>query len=200
MVVTEPVSGPADGVLVLHHAQGLTEGVRAFAERLREAGHTVHTPDLYDGRTFATLDDGVGYAQDVGLAEIQERGVRAAATLPAGLVYIGFSLGVLPAQRLAQTRGGARGAVLLEACVPPAEFGGAWPASVPVQIHGMDADPFFAGEGDIDAARTLAKEADGELFVYRGDRHLFTDSSLPSYDPAAAALVITRVLEFLSGR
>jgi dienelactone hydrolase len=188
-------------VLLLHHAQGLTEGVRALADKLRQAGHTVHTPDLYDGKTFATLDEGMAYAQQVGFGEILERGARAAEELPAELVYIGISLGVMPAQRLAQTRAGARGAVLLEACVPPSEFGGSWPAAVPVQVHGMDADPFFAGEGDIDAARALVKEADdGELFVYPGDRHLFTDSSLKTYDAGAAALVTDRVLDFLAGR
>ncbi|GIH03297.1 dienelactone hydrolase [Rhizocola hellebori] len=186
-------------VLLLHHAQGLTEGMVAFADRLREAGHTVHTPDMYDGNTFSTLDDGIGYAREVGFGEVQQRGVRAADSLPAELVYIGVSLGVMPAQLLAQTRAGARGAVLLEACIPPSEFGGAWPAGVPVQVHGMDADPFFAKEGDLDAARALVKETDSaELFVYPGDRHLFTDSSLPSYDPAAAALVTERVLDFLA--
>jgi dienelactone hydrolase len=185
-------------IVLFHHAQGLTEGVVAFAGRLREAGHTVHTPDLYDGHTFQTLDEGIGYAQETGFGNILERGVRAADELPAELAYAGFSLGVMPAQKLAQTRPGARGALLLESCVPLSEFGTSWPASVPVQIHGMDADPFFAGEGDIDAARALVAEApDAELFVYPGDRHLFADSSLPSYDPDAAALLTERVLEFL---
>ncbi|GAA1409138.1 dienelactone hydrolase family protein [Catellatospora coxensis] len=186
-------------VLLFHHAQGLTDGLRAFADRLRQAGHTVHTPDSYDGNVFATLEEGLAYARETGFGEIVERGVRAADALPAELVYVGFSLGVMPAQRLAQTRPGAHGAVLLESCVPPSEFGGPWPAAVPVQVHGMDADPFFAGEGDIDAARTLVKEAaDGELFVYPGDRHLFTDSSLPTYDAEAAALVTERILGFLA--
>ncbi|GAA1375602.1 dienelactone hydrolase family protein [Catellatospora chokoriensis] len=186
-------------VLLFHHAQGLTEGIRAFADRLRQAGHTVHTPDVYDGNTFPTLDEGLAYARQVGFGELRERAVRAADTLPAELVYVGFSLGVMPAQQLAQTRPGARGAVLLESCVPPSEFGGSWPADVPVQVHGMDADPFFAEEGDIDAARALVKEAvDGELFVYPGDRHLFTDSSLATYDADAGALVAERVLDFVN--
>ena len=185
-------------VLLFHHAQGLTEGVVAFADRLREAGHTVHAPDLYDGRTFQTLDEGVGYAQEIGFGNVQERGVRAADELPHDLTYAGFSLGVMSAQKLAQTRRGARGALLFESCVPPSEFGSPWPAGVPVQIHGMDADPFFAGEGDIDAARALVDEAeDAELFVYPGDRHLFADSSLSSYDAEAAALLTQRVLDFL---
>ncbi|MEU8074364.1 dienelactone hydrolase family protein [Catellatospora citrea] len=188
-------------VLLFHHAQGLTEGIRAFADRLRQAGHTVHTPDVYDGNTFPTLDEGLAYARQVGFGELRERAVRAADTLPAELVYIGFSLGVMPAQQLAQTRPGARGAVLLESCVPPSEFGGSWPTDVPVQVHGMDADPFFAEEGDIDAARALVKEAvDGELCVYPGDRHLFTDSSLATYDADAGALVAERVLDFVNRR
>ena len=187
-------------VLLFHHAQGLTEGVVAFADLLREAGHTVHTPDLYDGHTFQTLDEGIGYARETGFGTVLERGVRAADTLPSDLTYAGFSLGVMPAQQLAQTRPGARGALLFQACLPPSEFESPWPAGVPVQIHGMDADPLFAGEGDLDAARALVDEADdAELFVYPGERHLFADSSLSSYDADAAALLIQRVLAFLDG-
>lgn len=185
-------------VLVFHHAQGLTDGVRGFAEEVRRGGHGVHVPDLYEGRTFDSLEDGAGYAQEVGFGAIVERGVRAAEGLPKGLVYVGFSLGVLPAQRLAQTRPGAAGAVLVSACVPVGEFGTAWPADVPVQIHGMDEDEFFAGEGDLDAARALVADAeDAELFLYAGDRHLFADSGLPSYDETAAGLLVERVLAFL---
>lgn len=186
-------------VLVLHHVQGLTEGVLALADQLRQAGHTVHTADMYDGKTFQTMEEGLAFARQVGFGEIQQRGVRAAEGLPNELVYLGMSLGVMPAQILAQTRSGARGAVLLEACVPPAEFGTPWPAGVPVQVHGMEADPSFAGEGDLDAARELVKDAeDRELFLYPGDRHLFTDSSLATYDADATALVIKRVLDFLA--
>ena len=186
-------------VLLFHHAQGQSPGFLAFADELREAGHTVHTPDLYDGRTFTTLDEGLAHAREIGFGKLVERGVAAADDLPAELVYAGFSLGVMPAQQLAQTRAGARGALLLEACAPTSEFGSGWPDAVPVQVHGMDADPFFAEEGgDLDAARALVKETEGaELFVYPGDQHLFTDSSLPSYDAEAAALVKQRVLAFL---
>jgi dienelactone hydrolase len=188
-------------VLLFHHAQGQTAGFLAFADELRQAGHTVHTPDLYESHCFATLDDGIAYASEVGFGNLLDQGVAAADGLPAELVYAGFSLGVMPAQKLAQTRAGARGALLFEACVPVSEFGSAWPTGVPVQIHGMDADPFFADEGDIDAARELVKSAkDAELFVYSGNRHLFADSSLPSYDTDAAKLLTQRVLDFLAGR
>jgi dienelactone hydrolase len=102
---------------------------------------------------------------------------------------------------LAQTRPGARGALLFYSCVPVTEFGSAWPNGVPVQVHGMDADPIFVGEGDIDAARELVDQAkDAELFLYPGDQHYFADSSLPSYDPDATALLIQRVLDFLRAR
>ena len=185
-------------VLLFHHAQGQTEGFHAFADELRRAGHTVHTPDLYDGQTFATLDEGVAHAQEAGFGELIERGARTADDLPAELVYAGFSLGVLPAQKLAQTRPGARGALLVYSCVPPSEFGTGWPNGVPVQIHGMDADPIFVGEGDVEAARALVESADdAELFLYPGDQHYFADSSLPSYDPEATALLTSRVLAFL---
>ena len=186
-------------VVLFHHAQGLTPGVRELADELRGAGHTVHTPDSFDGRTFDTLEEGIAYAREVGFGVVGERGVQAAQALPADVVYAGISLGVMPAQQLAQTRPGARGAVFLEACLPVSEFG-QWPDGVPVQVHGMDADPFFAEEGgDLDAARALAKEVDdAELFLYPGDRHLFTDPSLSSHDPDAAALVRQRVQDFLA--
>ncbi len=187
-------------IVCFHHAHGQTQGFLAFADTLRDVGHTVHTPDLYDGRTFDRLDDGLAHAEEIGFGEVIERGVRAAEALAAEMVYAGCSLGVLPAQRLAQTRPGARGALLLYSCVPSAEFG-SWPAEVPVQIHGMDADPFFAGEGDLDAARELVASAPhAELFVYPGDKHLFADSSLPDYDADAAALLTERVLRFLADR
>jgi dienelactone hydrolase len=186
-------------ILLFHHALGLTPGVTEFADQLREAGHTVHTPDLYDGHTFRTVEDGVGYARETGFGTILERGVGAADELPTELTYAGFSLGVMPAQKLAQTRAGARGALLLEACLPPSEFGSSWPDGVPVQVHGMEADPSFAEEGDLDAARALVEEADdAELFLYPGDQHLFADRSLASYDPEAAALLTQRVLAFLA--
>lgn len=183
-------------ILLFHHAQGLTAGVAAFAEDLEAAGHVVHTPDLYDGHTFAKLDDGVSYAKGVGFDTILQRGQAAAESLPAGLVYAGFSLGVMPAQLLAQTRAGARGALLFSAALPAAEFG-TWPAGVPAQIHMMEGDPW--AEEDLPAARELAGSVDGvELFLYPGSAHLFADSSLPDYDASAATLLRERVLAFLA--
>ena len=156
-------------VLLFHHAQGQTTGFFTFADDLRRAGYTVHTPDLFDGRTFDSLDAGMAYAGEIGLDEVIERGVR--------------------------------GALLFYSCVPTSEFGPSWPADVPVQIHGMDADPLFVNEGDLDAARALVESAaDAELFLYPGDQHYFADSSLPSYRASAAALLRQRVLEFLATR
>ena len=184
-------------VVLFHHAHGLTSGCLALADELRAAGHVVHAPDLYDGQTFAELDGGLGYARQVGFDPILERGRAAAERLPAELVYVGLSLGVMPSQLLAQTRRGAKGAVLLHAAVPPSEFGGPWPPDVPLQIHLMEEDE-FALEGDLDAARELTATVENAvLFLYPGDRHLFTDSSLADYDEAAATLVKQRVLAFL---
>lgn len=184
-------------ILLFHHAQGLTPGVLSFADELRTAGHVVHAPDLYDGKTFADLTEGVGYAKEVGFGTIAERGRLAAEGLPNGVVYAGFSLGVMPAQELAQTRPGAKGALLFQSCFPPEEFGGPWPEDVPVQVHIMEEDE-WALEGDLDAARELdATVESAQLFLYPGDRHLFTDESLAEYDEAAATLVKQRVLSFL---
>jgi dienelactone hydrolase len=182
-------------VLLFHHAQGQTPGFLAFADELREAGHVVHAPDLYDGKTFADLNEGVGYAREVGFDTIMERGRLAADDLPNELVYGGFSLGVMPAQMLAQTRPGTRGALFFSAALPASEFG-AWPQGVPLQIHMMEDDEW--ADEDLPAARELAETIDGaELFLYPGDRHLFSDNSLADYDESAATLVLQRVRAFL---
>jgi dienelactone hydrolase len=183
-------------VALYHHIQGLTEGVRSFADELRQAGHTVHTPDMFDGRTFDTLEEGMAFAHDAGFGALAERGAAAAKTIAPETVYAGLSFGVMVAQELAQTRPGARGALLVYSCLPVSEFGPAWPDSVPVQIHGKEADPFFAE--DLEAARALVDSTEqAELFLYRGEEHLFADSSLPAYDAAAATLLTRRVLAFL---
>ncbi|HET6742467.1 MAG TPA: dienelactone hydrolase family protein [Kribbella sp.] len=186
-------------VVLYHHSQGLTDGVKAFADELRQAGHTVHTPDLYEGNTYATLDEGMDYARATGFGAIAERGIAAAQSLPSNVVYAGFSLGVVPAQQLAQTRPGAVGGLFYYSCLPAEEFG-AWPDGLRAQVHGMDEDPFFTEEGgDLDAAKALAAANDGiELFLYPGKEHLFADSSLPGYDPAAAKLLLDRTLTFLA--
>ncbi len=186
-------------VVLFHHALGLTPGVVDFADGLRRSGHTVHTPDLFEGRTFPTIDDGVAHAQEIGFGEVIARGTAAVERLPHRVVYAGFSLGVLSAQKLAQTRSGAAGALLYYSCVPLAEFGGAWPSGVPVQIHGMDADPSFVNEGDLDAARELVDSADhAELFLYPGSGHYFADPTHHDYDQAAAELLVRRTLAFLA--
>ncbi|PTX55089.1 dienelactone hydrolase [Melghirimyces profundicolus] len=181
-------------VIEFHHAQGRTPGVLAFADTLRAAGHPVAVPDLYDGATFDSLQAGVDHAEQVGFDEIIARGVTAAEDLPPETVYIGFSLGVMPAQKLVQTRTGAKAALLIHSCVPTDHFGCPWPQDVPLQIHTMDGDEW----GDVDIVHQLAETIDtAELFLYPGDRHLFTDSSLPDYDQSAAALLTQRVLDFL---
>ena len=181
-------------LILFHHVHGLTKGVEAFADELRAAGHVVHVPDLFDGKTFDELEEGMAYAREVGFEKVFERGTLAARDLPSEIVYAGFSLGVMPAQMLAQTRAGAKGALLFHAAAPPAEFGGPWPDGVPVQIHTMADDEL----GDVDVARELAEATpSAELFLYPGDRHLFADSSLADYDEPAATLLKQRVLAFL---
>ena len=188
-------------VLLFHHAQGLTPGVIAFADELRAAGHTVHTPDLFEGRTFGSIDEGMAYVKGQGFAELRARGVALADAYPAELVYAGMSFGEAIAQELAQTRPGAKGALLFYSAIPiSGEWAfGPWPEGVPVQIHGMDNDPIFVGEGDIEAAREIVETVpDAELFLYPGDQHYFSDSSLPSYDAEATKLLTERVLAFLA--
>lgn len=184
-------------IILFHHAQGLTDGIRAFADELRAAGHTVHVPDLFDGRTFDDVESGVEHARQIGFDNVLARGVAAAEGLPQDLVYAGFSMGVMPAQKLAQTRAGGAGALFFDSCLPVAEFGG-WPEGLPAQIHGGTDDEWFAE--DLEFARKLADSTPTvELFLYPGTQHLFADSSLKSYEPDAARLVLERTLSFLAG-
>jgi dienelactone hydrolase len=183
-------------VLLFHHAQGQTPGFLMFADELRAAGHTVHAPDLYDGLTFRDLREAVAYAEQVSFPEIIRRGSEAAKDLPADIVYAGFSLGVLPAQALAQTRPGARGALLFHACVSPSEFGTSWPEAVPLQIHMMDADEWT--EVDRPVAEALVEQTPtAELFLYPSWAHLFADPSLGDYNEEAAVLLKERTLALL---
>ncbi|MFC2253921.1 dienelactone hydrolase family protein [Labrys portucalensis] len=187
-------------ILLFHHAQGLTAGVRAFADALRAAGHRVHAPDLFGGRIFASIEEGLAHINEVGFDAMRVRAEHCADGLPSDLVYAGFSFGVVPAQKLAQTRPGARGALFFYSCLPiSGEWAfGPWPQGVPVQIHGMDRDPIFVGEGDIQAAREIVGKAeDAELFLYAGGQHYFADNSLPSFDADATRLLTRRVLDFL---
>jgi dienelactone hydrolase len=184
-------------VVLYHHVQGLTDGVRTFAGELREDGHTVHTPDMFDGRTFPTIEDGIAFAREQGFGKLVERGVRAADDLPAEVVYVGFSFGAMPAQQLAQTKPGAGGALLIYGVVPFTEFGEAWPEEVPVQIHAMENDAWFLE--DLPSAQELADSTGAaELFLYPGDKHLFADASTGDYDADAAALLMERVRAFLA--
>lgn len=188
-------------VLLFHHVQGLTDGVRAFADDLRAGGHVVHTPDLFDGHTFTSIDDGFGYVRSLEDGEIDRRAEAALEPLPTDLVYAGFSFGVMRAQRLAQTRPGARGALLYESCIPVSgEWAfGPWPDGLPVQVHGAEGDEFFAE--DLPAAQELVATVGpelAELFTYPLDEHLFTDRSLAAYDAEAAGLVTQRSLDFLA--
>jgi dienelactone hydrolase len=182
-------------VLLFHHAQGRTEGVLAFADDLTQSGHVVHTPDLYAGATFPSVEAGVAHAESIGFDSIIAAGVEVARQYPERLVYAGFSLGALPAQKLAQTRPNAAGALLYHGGVPTSMFSAAWPAGVPLQLHYMEEDEW--AEPDVYAA--LGEDIPGsEVFVYPGSSHLFADSSLSDYEPGAAALLFDRTLGFLA--
>lgn len=180
--------------MLFHHAQGLTDGVRAFATRLEAHGHRVFLPDLYDGATYDTLDEGVAHAERAGLNELTARGVATAEGMLPATVFAGFSLGALPAQKLAQTRPGALGAVLYHGGVPADTFGAAWPAAVALQLHVAEHDEW----SELDVAQDLARTAPlSELYVYPGSAHLITDSSLAEYDQEATELILQRTNTFL---
>lgn len=180
-------------IVLFHHAQGLTPGVRAFADRLRAGGHLVMVPDYYEGRTFGSIEEGVAHAEAIGFARLIDRAVAMVQPLPSPVVVAGFSLGTLPAQKLAQTHRGVAGAVLLHGGLPPATFDSAWPAGLPLQIHVTEDDTW----NDPDETEALIAESGGQLLVYPGTGHLVTDSSHPDYDPEVAEEILAQTLAFL---
>ena len=181
-------------IVLFHSALGLRPAVHRFADALRGAGHTVHTPDLYDGEVFDDLDAGVAKRDALGIPEIARRGAAAVEGLGDDLVYAGFSLGTGPAQMLAQTRPGARAALLMHGALPPDAFEVPWPSEVPVEIHTKQSDPWV----DMDAAHAVVAAArDGALHTYPGEAHLFADPDLPGYDAEAATLMLERAMRFV---
>ncbi len=189
-------------IVLFHSALGLRPGVTAAADRLREAGHTVHAPDYYDGEVFDDLDDGLRKRDALGYAEIVRRAREAVADLPAGLVFAGFSLGAVPAELLAAAKPGARGAVLMHAAIPVEELGEfgveRWPAGVPVQVHYAADDPWVEAE-EVAALGGAVKGAGAgfEEHAYPGSGHLFADPDLPEYDRASSEAMWRRALTFL---
>ena len=181
-------------MILFHHALGVTDGVVAFAGRIRDGGHRVTVGDLFDGKTFGTLEEGVAHEEEIGWEAMIERSEAAAVDLPPGIVFGGFSLGAVYAQRLAQTRPGALGALLYHGGDnPPSAFETPWPARAGLQVHVSEDDPWF----DRGSGEQLVSEAGGELFPYPGSAHLFTDRSWTEYDEASTDLVVDRTLAFL---
>lgn len=184
-------------VVLFHSVLGLTEGVTGFADDLRAAGHTVHTPDLFEGQTFDSIEAGMDNIRSIGFEAAAERGVRAADALSQDVVYGGFSFGVMPAMKLTATRPGAKGGLFFDGFADVSYFG-TWPDGLPAQIHAMDHDPFFVDEGDIEVAQAFVDATEeAEMFLYPGNNHLFSDRSMPWYDEGATRQMTERVLAFL---
>lgn len=183
-------------IALFHHVLGRTDGVRALGRRLEDGGHTVQVPDLFDGRLFHTVEDGMAHLEALGTEQLVQRARDAVADRPEAMTYVGVSMGVVPAAALAMSRPGARGAVMLEGFVAPEDLGGAWPDGVPVQVHGRAEDDLFAE--DLEAAERFVGDHDAELFLYPGREHLFVDYGLPAHDPRATDRVVERVLRFVA--
>src|SRR5215217_2015331 len=189
-------------IVLFHSALELRPGVTAAAYRLRAAGHTVHVPDYYDGEVFDDLDEGLRKCDALGYAEIVRRAREAVAELPAGLIFAGFSLGAVPAELLAASRPGARGALLIHSAIPVealGEFGvERWPEGVPVQVHYADDDPWVEAE-EVEALGDAVGRAGAafEEHTYPGSGHLFADPDLPEYDRASSEAMWRRAITFL---
>lgn len=185
-------------IVMFHSAYGLRPAVRAAAERLRAAGHEVYVPDLYDGRTTDTVEEGMKIKDAIGREELLQRAVAAAAPhSDQGLVYAGFSLGGSIAQTLALGDEKARGLLLLHGTSDIADD--AVTDQLPVQLHVAEPDP-FESEDWLNAwyLRMAKTGADVEVYRYRGAGHIYTDPELHDYDAEAAEQTWAVALSFLA--
>jgi dienelactone hydrolase len=185
-------------IVLFHSALGLRPGVLAWADALRADGHTLHTPDLYDGEVFDSLERAVAKRDALGIPELIRRSQAAAAALSANIYYAGFSMGAAPAQLLAVTRPGAKGAFLMHGALPLEALGvSAWPEGVAVELHYMQDDELFDPTAVDDLEQRIPKTL---LHVerYPGSAHLFADPGLPEYDAAAAETMLSRARAFFA--
>jgi dienelactone hydrolase len=195
---------PMAEVVVFHSVLGLRPGVLGAADRMRAAGHTVHTPDLFEGEVFDDIDDGMRKEESLGFREIARRAEQAVTGLPAGLVFAGFSMGISYAEWLTASRPGALGAVLMHGAVPLealTEYFGVerWPEGVPVQVHYTVDDPWVEAEQEVVPLGEDVRGAGAEFeeYVYPGSAHLFADPDLAEYDRASSEAMWERVIAFL---
>ena len=182
-------------IVLFHHVRGLTEGVEAFAQTLRDAGHAVHTPDVFDGRTFADIHDGIAFVESVGEETFAARAVELVAPMPADVVYGGMSMGAARAAEQVLARPGAKGAFFLYGTIAPSWWEATWPAGVPSQAHVTDRDEYREPDAE---AEYLADVPGADLYIYPGSGHLFAEPGDPDYDEQTAHLATERVLSFLS--
>ncbi len=185
--------------MLFHSAYGPRPAVHAAAERLREAGHRVVTPDLYGGRTADTVEEGMAIKDEIGRDELLRRAIAATAEhTDGGVVYAGFSLGGSLAQTLALGDVKARGLLLLHGTGDIAED--AVTDGLPVQLHVADPDPFEPHDW-LTAwyLRMRRAGADVEVFRYPGAGHLYTDPELADHDAEAAERTWRTALGFLAG-
>ena len=191
-------------VVLFHSVLGLSPGVISAAERLRAAGHTLHTPDYFDGEVFDDLDEGLRKEESLGFQEIAKRTRESVSGLPAGLVFCGFSLGAVHAEALAASRPGALGAVLMAGAVPVEaleEYFGIerWPEGLAVQVHYAADDPWVEAGEEVGPLGEAVRGAGAafDAHSYPGSGHLFFEPGLPEYDRATSEEMWERVLAFL---
>lgn len=182
-------------ILLFHSVLGLREVERAAADRLRQAGHAVVAPDLFDGATAEGYDEGFAILDRLGMPAVLASAEAAAAALPPEAVLAGLSMGGGVAAHLWARRPEAAGVLLLHgiAEAPPTPR-----PMLPVQVHLAEPDPFEDETFVVDWAGAAARAGIAlEIFRYPGAGHLFTDPSLPDHHADAAALVWRRVAAFL---
>ncbi|MFE4694598.1 MULTISPECIES: dienelactone hydrolase family protein [Streptomyces] len=185
-------------IMLFHSTYGLRPAVHAAADRLRAAGHEVRVPDLFEGHTFDTVEEGMAFKDEVGKDELLKRAVLAAAPYSdQGLVYAGFSFGASVAQTLALGDAKARGLLLLHGTSDIAESASV--DELPVQLHVADPDPFESHDWQTSWYLQMQRTgADVEVYRYPGAGHLFTDAELPDFDQDAAELTWKVSLGFLA--
>jgi len=210
--LAEPVHGIGPGVLVLHAWWGLTEPFRQVCDRLAESGFVALAPDLYHGKTTASVEEAEELVGALNQDEERVRGDIVAAVqvlrqheatpLSDGhgkLAVVGFSLGGAYALDTSVTLAQEIAAVVtFYASYPGLDYSGTNAAYL---CHFAEDDPFEPAESVVEMEQEL--QAAGRpytFYTYPGTKHWFFEENRPEYDAEAARAAWKRTTAFLHER
>lgn len=200
-----PPAGAGRLVLVLHAWWGLNDALKAFCNRLAEAGFVAFAPDLYHGQVADTipgaeiLRDALFENFDQARVEVKEAAVFLNDHFghTGSLAVIGFSLGAFFALELSVAAPELIRSVVVFYGTRP---GDDYPAAHAAYLGHFAESDDFEPQSEVNRLEQALRDAGRPVafYQYPGVGHWFFEPDrLPAYNPAAANLAWERTLAFL---